>query len=526
MHRWLHNATYIKAHKFNHRSAPAMAAFCHEAAHRYVFRFAMAALAFGAIHLVPLVQLSWNFPQDKSLGIVDVITKNESDMTNERNRTEAKCCQGIRCNSNKEVQSGRVGLYYIFVILVARGDFETTIFEPMWDTVLRGLQGRENECGYRVLPMRAQHPDHNFMFPVAPQSGDVLILVGFADMFTFFKKCKNVYLPGGVSCIYYNSEPGRKKGAMNIRYDSVCEVWDYTRANEPIAPVVRHVPAGFLPQEATLEEMDRIVVEKVKNLDMKELKLVFIGTMTPQRKTCWEHMKVVGVKYFSGFEDVHFFGTLGLVKLGRKRNRVFLNIHNLCNLSSGPDALETVRLSQLLSAGSIVLSEIANPTDVKLYHGIVFFEPNLFSDTSQWSPELRNILTNRTALADWQLNSYKIFKKKFHPMQLMQDAGIWNSSSASSAPTPPALANCSVQGNSTDQHPRRRHHKRRRRHKPPAEKQNTKTHKPPSLFNLVFFNHFSEPYYSQLGRSISPTTQTNHHPSQFWNGLAPFSARI
>ena len=52
--------------KLNHRSAPAMAAFCSGAAHRYVFRFAMAALAFGAI--VPLVQLSRNFPQNKSLG--------------------------------------------------------------------------------------------------------------------------------------------------------------------------------------------------------------------------------------------------------------------------------------------------------------------------------------------------------------------------------------------------------------------------------------------------------------------------
>ena len=140
---------------------------------------------------------------------------------------------------------------------------------------------------FHVSPMSAQHPDHNFHFSVEPRSGDVLILIGFGDMFTFFRKCKNVSMLVAflVSTTIVNPE-GRKERCIS---DMICDVFvrfGITRElNEPIAPVVRHVPAGFFPQEATLEETDRIVFEKVRELDMTKLKLV-IGTMTPERRRC------------------------------------------------------------------------------------------------------------------------------------------------------------------------------------------------------------------------------------------------
>ncbi len=179
-----------------------MAAFFHGAAHRYVFPFAMAALAFGAA--VPLVQLSWKFPRNKSLGVVDAITKTRATWP-----TKA-------------------------IAQIARG---------FWDHDLRAQGHRAKRLAeasgrmsfFHVSPMSAQHPDHNFHFSVEPRSGDVLILIGFADMFTFFRKCKNVSMLVAFlcfSCIYYNSEPRRTKGEMHKRYDMwcVCEVWDYTRA--------------------------------------------------------------------------------------------------------------------------------------------------------------------------------------------------------------------------------------------------------------------------------------------------------
>ena len=64
-----------------------------------------------------------------------------------------------------------------------------------------------------------------------------------------------------VSTTIVNPE-GRKERCIS---DMICDVFvrfGITRElNEPIAPVVRHVPAGFFPQEATLEETDRIVFE-------------------------------------------------------------------------------------------------------------------------------------------------------------------------------------------------------------------------------------------------------------------------
>jgi len=39
--------------------------------------------------------------------------------------------------------------------------------------------------------------------------------------------------------------------------------------------------------------------------------------------------------------------------------------------------LETVRLSFLLSAGAVVISEITNEKDMKAFDGLVLFEPSL-----------------------------------------------------------------------------------------------------------------------------------------------------
>jgi len=338
------------------------------------------------------------------------------------------CCQGIRCSNDSTND-----VYNVFVVSCAdpqrKVDSQKKL-EPMWDTVLRGLESRASECDYRVFPMIAHHPDHNFKFPFEPGSGDVIILVGNEELATFRLKCKEVYLPRGTYCIFYSDANG------NHTYEDLCEVWEPTRRSEYSEQAVRFVPPGYLPKEDTETAMKHLVQKKVAQLNVTQLQLSHVGDMTPERTTCWEHLKKVS--FFQNFQEgLHpFWYTLQWKKIGEESNKVFLNMRKVCNSSgsSNTETLDTILLSQYLSTGSPVISEEFNESDgtAQLYDGIVFFEANLFKDTSQWSPELRRLLTNRTALAEWQLNSHEFFKKKFHPRQVMQNANIWNEKNSNS----------------------------------------------------------------------------------------------
>ena len=68
-------------------------------------------------------------------------------------------------------------------------------------------------------------------------------------------------------------------------------------------------------------------------------------------------------------------------KLSQRRGVIHVNIHNYCSQSNMyvyfQTPLETVRLSFLLSAGAVVISEITNEKDMKAFDGLVLFEPSL-----------------------------------------------------------------------------------------------------------------------------------------------------
>ena len=350
------------------------------------------------------------------------------------------CCHGIRCANDSAND-----VYNVFVVSCAdpqRKVDSKKRLEPMWDTVLRGLESRASECDYRVFPMIAHHPDHNFKFPFEPGSGDVIILVGNEELATFRLKCKEVYLPRGSYCIFY-SDAGNHN---NHTYEDLCEVWEVqTRFRSESSehyrePTVRFVPPGYLPKEETETLQKRLQTKKLKELNMTQLHLSYVGDMTFEQTKCWEHLKrnTNSNSFFQNFQiGLHpFWYTLQWKKIGEESNKVFLNMRKFCNSSdtTNTETLDTILLSQYLSTGSPVISEEFNESDgtAQLYDGIVFFEANLFKDTSQWSPELRQLLTNRTALAEWQLNSHEFFKKKFHPRQVMQNANIWNEKNSNS----------------------------------------------------------------------------------------------
>ena len=104
-----------------------------------------------------------------------------------------------------------------------------------------------------------------------------------------------------------------------------------------------------------------------------------------------------------------------------------LNIHQACNrdqpLQTKP--LETVRVAQLLSLGYLVVSEEVNSIDKELYENIVLVEKDIFHER-KWSPYLVGLLQNKSALVDWQLSAYNLFKEKFRPSKLLHDARVWD----------------------------------------------------------------------------------------------------
>ena len=54
---------------------------------------------------------------------------------------------------------------------------------------------------------------------------------------------------------------------------------------------------------------------------------------------------------------------------------VFLNLHKRCEKPEVTQPLESVRLSQLLSFGGLLVSQRSNPTDEAAYEGLVTFAP-------------------------------------------------------------------------------------------------------------------------------------------------------
>ena len=312
------------------------------------------------------------------------------------------------------------------------------MYAPITHSLFTGLQSREEECGYKTVKVLPETKNEIFQYPIPPKSGDVVIYVGTLNSSTFMHRCQREMIPNKTYCIWYQVEPREWPNAsMSPLEGSVCEVWEYTRGNDPQAPLVRYVPPGFLPTEASEEANDQLVMQRVQTLNPATLQWYFIGRLGPIRQKCWDELQTF--KYFRKHElkKIPQGGAKGYPKvytaedwrnLGRNlKNAIFLNIHQACNrdqpLQTKP--LETVRVAQLLSLGFLVVSEEVNSIDKELYENIVFVEKEIFNER-KWSPFLVGLLQNKSALVDWQLSAYNLFKQKFRPSKLLHDAQVWD----------------------------------------------------------------------------------------------------
>ena len=320
---------------------------------------------------------------------------------------------GIRCSSKSRYR-----------IYVSRKSY---IFQQMSDAVVQGLRSRKNLCRYEVLEAGIDS-----QYAGKAVRGDVWIHIGYSKEEIFFKRCKEKFAPLKVYCIFFNSEPRKVEAPKGV-----CEIWDYTHGNQPIAPVVRYLPPGFVPVYKHVSENDLAVQKRSEGCKRSKLELFFLGNVSKLlRKHCWNHLQQLPALQHLTFTSTErgVRSLEAMQKLVSKRNTIFLNMHPLCNQSAGSsypsERLETVRLSVLLSFGALVISEPANAVDMQLYQDIVIFEKNLFRAFSTWSLDLQELLGNCTKIREFQLQAYESFKKRFHPGWLLENAGILEIASA------------------------------------------------------------------------------------------------
>ncbi|CAJ1387988.1 unnamed protein product [Effrenium voratum] len=350
------------------------------------------------------------------------------------------CYKGIRCDP--------LDFYQIFIIQGERPDGRLKLmYAPITDSLLRGLQSREGECGYKTWRMLPPRKQDTFNFSVfnssGPRPGDVVLFVGTLFSPNFTARCENQWAPNRIFCIWYQVEPRDYPNASRSPGEGVCEVWDYTHGNDPRGRVVRYVPPGFVPAEDTEELNDQMVRKRAQSLKPMSLLWYFIGRLGPERQKCWDHFQTL--KYFQKHElkKIPKGGDKGYPpvytrddwkKLGRLKNAVFLNFHQACNRSQPLETkpLETVRLAQLLSLGFLVVSEEVNLLDAELYKDTIIIEKHIFDD-QRWSPFLQSLLKNRSALVDFQWQSYQLFKQRFAPAALLRSAAVWDGGAAASA---------------------------------------------------------------------------------------------
>ena len=113
----------------------------------------------------------------------------------------------------------------------------------------------------------------------------------------------------------------------------------------------------------------------------------------------------------------------------KTKNLIFFNFHKACNDSRVPKSqkpLETVRISQSLTSGVLVVSEEVNDLDAKLFEGMVLFEKNMWQNYDRWSSKITTIFSSSEKLSAWSAKAFQLFKTNFQPQKVMLEAEAWD----------------------------------------------------------------------------------------------------
>lgn len=180
-------------------------------------------------------------------------------------------------------------------------------------------------------------------------------------------------------------------------------------------PLVRFVPPGFL---------NKSQANVPRTYNVSKLSWIFTGFKSKSRAGCWQHLKTL----FKGRMYNKVWNEDQWNKLLETKNLLFFNFHQACNKSLPREqkSLETIRVSQSLNSGVLLVSEDVNDIDAGLYEGMVLFEENMWLDYANWSFHLRELLNSSAKLSAYSARAFDLFKMRFSPRQIMDDAKVWD----------------------------------------------------------------------------------------------------
>lgn len=124
---------------------------------------------------------------------------------------------------------------------------------------------------------------------------------------------------------------------------------------------MRHVPPGFA---------QGLIVQGVADQHATDGTLAFLGEERYRHPRCWSTLNGTDSWLTRHFVSVHAWSPTEL-QPALSRYAVWLNLHKQCGRAA--HALESFRLSTLLSNGVAVLSERSDDDDERLYAGLVVF---------------------------------------------------------------------------------------------------------------------------------------------------------
>ena len=108
---------------------------------------------------------------------------------------------------------------------------------------------------------------------------------------------------------------------------------------------------------------------------------------------------------------------------------VYLNLHKEHCKGNRPSRdlpAEYFRLSAIISAGGLVVSEPSAPVDESALKDIVVFEPSIYDKAGGWSASTTALLADGARLRAWRDRALAAYRSRFDPVALLRRADAWN----------------------------------------------------------------------------------------------------
>mmetsp|Transcript_5160 Transcript_5160/g.15188 ORF Transcript_5160/g.15188 Transcript_5160/m.15188 type:complete len:378 (-) Transcript_5160:178-1311(-) len=302
-----------------------------------------------------------------------------------------------------------------------RGLSKAHMYEPIRETLRRGLEARADECGYEVSVTIFKASDGT---PRAISDGDVVIYFG---SYGFRVPAIGALRDGGVSIIKFETEPGRPPtdGALMPwetpsakQRGALIENWSYTHAYASKNPRHRIVPPGYIERfprpPTTPGPVGHFSWLGIVGRCMDQI------PRDVQRRVSQHY----NVRTYEDWED-HMSAN----------HTVYLSLHKESCPSRHRDTvrpsreqpMEYFRLSSIISAGGVVVSEPSHPADEAALEGMVLFEPEMRTNASgSWTAATRTLLHDGPALAAWRDRAVAAYAREFQPVELLRKADAWN----------------------------------------------------------------------------------------------------